>query len=243
MEDLADVIVNDMSLERLSQMNRNDRVLFIDLQPLKSPKTCAEMASERPSPRVMKSHLPRRAFDRQLLQDKAKFIVIVRNPKDTLVSLYHFYRMNTDFGLFPGTWDDFFPLIRAGKLMYGDYFDWYQGWWKERELENVLFVKFEDSKKCPAKVIGDIAQFLGRSLSEEECVKLAAATTFEKVQSDPFLSNSIEGRPFFRLDISRFLRKGAVGDWKSHMSPEQSQYIDGLYEEKIKSMGLELSFE
>ncbi len=44
-----------------------------------------------------------------------------------------------------------------------------------------------------------------------------------------------EGKPF--------IRKGVVGGWKDHFTPEQSAKIDSLYCEKFKTVGLELEFD
>ncbi len=43
--------------------------------------------------------------------------------------------------------------------------------------------------------------------------------------------------------VPTFLRKGIIGDWKNHFSPEQSARMDALYDDKIKGTGFELDFE
>ena len=43
-----------------------------------------------PPPRVTKTHLPCRFIQRWVDEDQINTIVIIRNPKDTLVSLFHF---------------------------------------------------------------------------------------------------------------------------------------------------------
>ena len=49
-------------------------------------------------------------------------IVIMRNPKDTLVSYYHFYNTRTMFDKLP-TFTDFFEIFRNNELVFGDWFD------------------------------------------------------------------------------------------------------------------------
>ena len=43
------------------------------------------------SPRLLMSHLPLRFFPRDALEQGCRVVYGVRNPKDVVVSLYHFY--------------------------------------------------------------------------------------------------------------------------------------------------------
>ena len=40
----------------------------------------------------IKTHCPGNLCENWLLRDKAKFVVVMRNPKDTLAALFHFYK-------------------------------------------------------------------------------------------------------------------------------------------------------
>ena len=50
-----------------------------------------ETLKQRPSPRVMTSHLPYRNVPTKHLADGGKFIHIIRNPKDVALSAFHHY--------------------------------------------------------------------------------------------------------------------------------------------------------
>lgn len=39
------------------------------------------------------------------------------------------------------------------------------------------------------------------------------------------------------------LRKGIIGDWKSHFSAEQSARMDAEYDKRVTSSGLEFEFD
>ena len=60
-----------------------------------------------------------------------KVVVVSRNPKDCLVSYYHFYQ-NAFLGPFTGTFSEFLELYKNKRLVNGDIFDFYLSWWKYR---------------------------------------------------------------------------------------------------------------
>lgn len=58
------------------------------IYPGQSEETLLKEYAEMPSPRLFSTHLSSRFLRTQVLEDRAKFIVVMRNPKDTLVSYY-----------------------------------------------------------------------------------------------------------------------------------------------------------
>ncbi len=86
------------------------RTYFLDNTriPGHNRKAVIDVVQDVSPPRIMKTHLPASFFSRQLVEDRPKTVILLRNPKDALVSYYHYYRMSESFGLFPGSWNDFF---------------------------------------------------------------------------------------------------------------------------------------
>ena len=102
---------------------------------------------EMPSPRMIKSHLPYQFLTRPLFEVKAKTIIVMRNPKDTMISFYHFYRINKNWGSFTGPWSEFFEMFMANKIVYGDWFDYTLGYWKLRDEPKICLVTYEEMKE------------------------------------------------------------------------------------------------
>ena len=47
----------------------------------------------------------------------------------------------------------------------------------------------------------------------------------------------------FKKEISAFLRKGEVGDWKNYLSKEQNEYLDKVIAERLDPVGLKMTYE
>ena len=195
-----------------------------------------------PGPRVIKSHLPltywRDALDKS---PGTKVIQTIRNPKDTLVSLYHFMKVNRLMGYLNGTWDEYFEMMKEGYVIYGSYFQFNAEWYQyNMKRENSLVLFYEDMKKGLLGHIKKIADFLSISLSERAVDLITEATTFQNMVKNPKLNpkNADIPVPMFKGDNDCILRKGEVGQWKDYMNDEQLKYIDDKVKEIFDPIGL-----
>ena len=83
--------------ERFDEVNKtmlSDRVIFMEIEFHEKTPEIQKM-KDLPAPRIAKTHLPYRFVNRWVERDGVKTIVTIRNPKDTLVSYYHFYKNNS----------------------------------------------------------------------------------------------------------------------------------------------------
>ena len=187
-----------------------------------------------PRPRAFMSHFPYDIFPCGRPDTlPCKFIYVARNPKDVAVSYFFFLSM-----FFKDMeWEEYWPLFISWKLGFGSFFDHILGWWKHRNDDNVLFLKYEDMKKDLSGTVAKIASYIGTDVSDEVISKVAKMTTFNKMRSNP--TTNYEWRP----TEHKFLRKGIVGDWKNFLSEEQSAQVDRMCSEKLEGTGLDFDFE
>ena len=82
---------------------------------------------------------------------------------------------------------------------------------------------------------------MGKELSDEIVQKIVHETSFKNMKENPLTNYSRV--PGYRHDISAFIRKGKVGDWKNYFSPEQAAYVDKLCKEINEPNGLFLADE
>lgn len=162
-------------------------------------------------------------------------LVIFRNPKDTLVSFYHFSNNNP---VLPAqSWESFFSGFLSGNVPWGSYFDHALAWEKKMDDPNVMVVTYEDLKRDLSEGIRKVATFFGFSLTEAQVQKIAEGSTFSAMKQSSANSHGTMGNVIFR--------KGEVGDWKNHFTPEQSQQMDDAFNKHLAGtrLGVKLDYQ
>ena len=192
-------------------------------------------------PRVFKSHTPYSMLPGGAPHTTpARYIYVARNPKDVLVS-YYYHCLTWKSMQFTGTWDQFYTMFMNNKIPFGSWFDHILEWWKHKDAENILFLKYEDMKKDLRGTVETIAEFIGYNLSQDVIGNIVMQSTFENMQKNPTANYSWwDDRR--TPEFVPFLRKGTVGDWRNHFTPQQSEEFDALYTKRMKDSGLDFDF-
>jgi hypothetical protein len=97
-------------------------------------------------PRVLKTHLP---FDLMPYNKSAQYLCVLRNPKDTCVSMYYFVKgfAPEDFADIVHDFHKFFDCWIKGEFPFGDYFRHVLSYWTHRFDDNFTFLVYEHMKK------------------------------------------------------------------------------------------------
>ena len=225
--------------EKLIADPYSSAIPYLEMNLPGKPSAIDRVTSLEP-PRLLKTHLQFEFLRSHVQDDKARFIAMFRNPKDTLVSYYHHYRLLRECGNFPGTFHDFFELFKIKHLGFGDIFDWYTGWWKESQRTNVLVLKYEDVKNNQEDAVRKVAQFCGKDLSDDAIRGVVQATTFDSMQKK---ADSEPPPPIVDSTMGKFFRKGGVGDWKNYFTEDETNFVDKRCEEILDPLGLTFDYE
>ncbi len=195
-----------------------------------------EEAKTQSPPRVLKTHLPEWCFTDTFTKCHPKVIVVMRDPKDIIVSFYHMYKKVKLLGPFTGSFDEYFELFKNKELTYGDVFEYNLGWWKHRGDKRYLFLRYEDMKQDVKPAIRQIADLCDVTLNLDQVDRIAQYCEFDNMsRSTPVKLNLDE----INVPVDHFMRKGQVGDWKTMMSPSQREYVDKLCKERFTPVGID----
>ncbi|XP_033000104.1 sulfotransferase 6B1-like [Lacerta agilis] len=188
-----------------------------------------------PSRRIIVTHLPPHLLPKSIFKSKAKILALTRNPKDTIVSYFHF---NNNFSAFPNaTWDAYFTNFMNGKVCWGSYFDHVSEWDKFIDDENVMGICYEELKEDQHSGLQQIAKFFGFSVTEEEIKSVVEKCSFKAMKQKANETHGAFGDVLFR--------KGSVSDWKSLFSETQNQEMDRRFEECLakSKLGAKMKYE
>ena len=149
--------------------------------------------------------------------------------------------MHAAFGNFSGTWDEFFKLYEEKHLVQGDPIDHTLGWWKYHNDDNVMFSSYEEMKCDIRAVIRKVAAFLKKDLSDETVETIVAHTSFDQMKVNPMTNKSTSN--MISAEVSPFMRKGQVGDWRNYFSQQQNEAVDKRVKEVEEKFGLKFMFD
>ncbi|KAM4677961.1 sulfotransferase 1C2-like [Discoglossus pictus] len=191
------------------------------------------------SKRIIPTHLGYDMLPTDFKSKKSKAIYIVRNPKDTAVSLFHYYKDNPNLPTIE-TWQTYFDMFLQGEVVCGSWFDHILGWEEHRNEMPTLFLYYEAMKKDLAKSIRKISTFLGINVSNDEINEICKKTSFSEMKTSVEKERSDAKNMVCALTSNKKLifRKGTVGDWKFYFTTKQNRVFDELYNTKMDSSHL-----
>lgn len=185
------------------------------------------------SPRIFKSHMPyQMAVGGDPKSQPAKYIYILRNPKDVCVSYYHFETGKAWAGDFDCSWDRWFELFLDGQVQRGNWFDHVLSWWNQRDLSNLLIMKYEDLLLDFNAHVQRLAGYLDIDLPTEMLSEVKRLSSFEAMKASEFSNmHQVE-------QLETFYRKGKIGSWRKHFSAEQDARFNEVTEQRLGSSEL-----
>ncbi|XP_075141830.1 sulfotransferase 1 family member D1-like isoform X2 [Leptodactylus fuscus] len=238
--EIVELILHNGDTKKTQRGAIYERVPFLEFAVPDLP-TGTEILNAMESPRVIKSHLPVQITPESFWEKNCKVIYVARNPKDVLVSYYHFHRMavvHPD----PGTFDEFIQNFMKGNISYGPWGDHVKGWWKLAKQRDILYLFYEDMLEDPKREIKKVMKYLGKNLPEDVLEDIKQRTSFKAMKENQMANYSTIPSNVMDQSISPFMRKGTCGDWKSHLTVAQNELFDEYYKKEMSDTDLTFRF-
>ncbi|KAL1534725.1 cytosolic sulfotransferase 17-like [Salvia divinorum] len=233
-------ILNRSSKHKLVAEHPHELVPFLEIQVFAEVDEPPVLAAPSNGPRLFATHIPYQLMAKTLDSSQCKVVYLTRNPKDTLVSLWHFVnKWNKENPNQSWSLDDATDKFCRGVSLYGPYYDHVIGY-KELSLkrpENVMFVTFEEMLEDPHNYVKKLGDFLGCPFEEGDEVDEIVKNCSIEVLSSHDVNKSEESPAWFSLPYNSFFRKGKIGDYKNYLSDECVKRIDILTKDKFHSLG------
>ncbi|XP_054644726.1 cytosolic sulfotransferase 2-like isoform X2 [Dunckerocampus dactyliophorus] len=229
------------SPERQTSISIYDRVPFLEMAVPSVPKG-TELADKLvTSPRLIKTHFPVQFVPKSFWEQNCRIVYLARNAKDSVVSYFHFDRMNMAEPE-PGDWSIFLQRFMQGKMVFGSWYDHVNGWWKKKHTYSKLhYMFYEDLTEDTGREMDKLCSFVGLSPSDEQKKSIAGMVQFDNMKKNNMANHSSISVMDFK--ISHFMRKGKVGDWKNHFTVAQNEHFDEDYKRKMTDPTLKFRTE
>lgn len=171
----------------------------------------------------------------------ARYIIVIRDPKDALVSGYYFADSifsGVTQNVTPETWT---RLFIKGHSIFGSWPEHTASFWSWRERKNVLVLRFEDLKTDLEETVRHIAAFMEVPLTEvqlEEITRKSSFSYMKKIDHKFAPPSLASGR-----DTAVMLRSGKTGSAKSLLNAAQRQEVDEAMRRELEQLGSDFSYD
>lgn len=172
---------------------------------------------------------------------QTKYIVVIRDPKDVLVSGYYFNE-----SMFPGMIDmpveEWAEVFISGRSVYGSWSAQVTSYWHWRDRENVLILYYGQMKQDLSGTVQRIAEFMGVSLTESEFALVMEKSSFAYMKQ----INEKFAPPIPAVgDVLGpvMIRSGKKGGYQTLLTPTLQEKVDCEMMAQLEAAGSDFPYK
>ena len=190
--------------------------------------------------RVIKTHFD---FDWLPYSEQARYIIVIRDPKDVFVSSYFFFVKNGPLsftGFSVETWLEIF--LTSGQGIWSSWPVNTAGYWAARHKPNVLIVPFTSMKKDLRGAVKKVAGFMDVTASDDVIDRVCEKASFDYMKQIDEKFRAWEMIPW-KSTAAPMMRKGTQSSSSELLSAEQQERIDRHFMAELKKLGSDFPYE
>jgi hypothetical protein len=186
--------------------------------------------------RVIKTHL---ALGAVPFSPVARYICVIRDPKDVFVSSYHFSRATVLGPLMPSV-RNWLDAYLSPDTPLGSWAEHVASYWRVRHEPNVLFLTYESMRGDLPGTVDRIAAFMGVALTPDERAAVIERSTFDYMKKighkfDP------AGAPWSNAR-GAMMRRGERGSAGELLSAADQRRIDDYWRAELTRIGCDFPY-
>lgn len=187
--------------------------------------------------RVIKTHL---ALDAVPYSPAARYIAVVRDPKDVFVSSYHFLRA-VGLGRAMPSVRRWLGVYLSPDTALGSWAAHLQSYWRVRDRPNVLFLTYEQMRADLPGAVDKIAKLMGVELTADERAAVIEQCTFahmKKIETkfDP-------AGPPWASPRGAMIRRGERGKSGELLSSADQARIDDYWRAELAKLHSDFPYD
>jgi hypothetical protein len=188
--------------------------------------------------RVIKTHLD---LAQVPFSAEARYVCVVRDPKDVCVSAYHFLR-NEGMGPMTPSVPNFVEFFLSPNFPFHPWAEFLNDYWCVRDRENVLFLTYEEMKKDLAGTVRKIAASLQVTLSDDEVDAVVRYSSFDHMKK---IEQKFETGMMVPWAKPRgaMIRRGELHGSSELLTPALQQRIDDHCRAELQRLGCDFPYD
>lgn len=234
-------LVETLDFDTAKSVQLDERFPIIDVLDERFPYyKGVKFVEQMPSPRMVKTHLQYDFLPDELQNGKGRIIYVARNPKDVVMSYYHLALWLDEVSREETkNWNAFVQAFIDGKGLHCPWPRHVLKYWEKRNDVKLLFLKYEDMIKDKHTAVRQIADFLGRTLTDDDVAKICEHCSVDNMRQNDKVNMSYwrEIKHINDKAPGRFINQGKAGVWKDKLTVEEAGKIDVLIKE-VEKFGL-----
>lgn len=209
-----------------------------------APETTIPLADPRPArlsitgKRVIKTHARAQYVP---YSAEARYLCVIRDPKDVVVSAHHFFGSMLLGPLIPSV-ETWVRHCLSKDAAFGPWSDFVASYWPWRDRPNVLFVTYEEMQDDSIATIRKIATLMDVDLNDAEVEKINRLSSFEYMKNIDHKFYPGEVTPFARPGGS-MIRRGKKGSSGEMLTLDQQGSIDRYCRTRLAALGCDFPYD